>query len=296
MADSRELDAPAIRRAFSRAAADYERAAFLQREIERRLLERVDSVKQSPRRVLDLGCGPGLGAERLKQRFRKAQLVALDHALPMAALAAGRSRWMRPIEAVCAEAQRLPLATGSVDLVFSNLMLQWVADREACFDELRRVLRPGGVLLFTTFGPDTLKELRDAWREANGNVHVHEFVDMHHVGDEMLRAGFADPVMDSETLTVTYPDARGLMRDLKAVGAHNAASQRARGLTGKAHFQRMLKAYERHRADGLLPATYEVVYGHALAPAEGQPRRTAGGQEASFSVDKLRSTIRRRDS
>lgn len=287
------LDRREIRRAFQRAAAGYDEAAFLQREVEDRLLDRVALVQLSPERILDLGSGTGRASERLKHRFRKAQVCAVDQAPAMAARARRRSRWLRPIEAVCADALQLPLAANSFDLVFSNLMLQWVEEREPCFDELRRVLRPGGVLLFTTFGPDTLNELRESWAEANGSTHVHEFDDMHHLGDELLRAGFADPVMDAETVTVTYEDARALMRDLKAIGAHNASTARARTLTGKAHFRRMLDAYERYRSDGRLPATYEVVYGHALAPAEGQPRRTERGQEASFSVDHLKKTLRR---
>lgn len=289
------LDEREIRRAFSRAAAGYEEAAFLQREIADRLLGRLDLIKVEPARVLDLGCGPGRASEALKHRYRKADVVALDLSIAMAALAARRSRWMRPVHAACADARRLPLASDSVDLVFSSLMLQWIGDRNPCFDELRRVMRPGGLLLFTTFGPDTLRELRESWAAANGHPHVHEFDDMHHIGDELVQAGFQDPVMDSETITVTYPDARKLMRDLKAIGAHNASVGRARGLTGRARFGRVLENYERYRCDGLLPATWEVVYGHALSPEEGQPRRTAGGQEASFSVDNLRRTIRRRD-
>jgi malonyl-CoA O-methyltransferase len=151
------------------------------------------------------------------------------------------------------------------------------------------------VLLFTTFGPDTLGELRQSWAAANDWPHVHDFDDMHHIGDELVQAGFSDPVMDVETLTVTYPDVRSLMRDLKASGARNARTDRARGLTGRRGFQSMLERYEQHRTNGVIPATLEVVYGHALAPKEGQPRRTEGGQEASFSVDSLRSTIRRTD-
>ncbi len=292
-AERHALDEREVRRAFGRAAAGYDEAAFLQREVADRLLERLEVIRIEPRRVLDLGCGTGRSAEILKRRFRKARVVALDQALPMAARAGARSRWMRPVDALCADARRLPLASGSVDLVFSSLMLQWVDDRAACFDELRRVLRPGGLLLFTSFGPDTLRELRESWAAANGHAHVHDFDDMHHLGDELVAAGFRDPVMDGETLTVTYDDARQLMRDLKAIGAHNASTGRSRGLTGRDRFQCMLDHYERFRADGRLPATWEVVYGHALAPEEGQPRRTAGGQEASFSVDSLRRTIKR---
>lgn len=289
------LDPRAVRRAFARAAAGYDEAAFLEGEVGERLLDRAAMIRLQPSRILDLGSGTGRVAGALKQRFRKAQVIAADAAFPMALHSRRRSRWLRPVEAVCADAARLPVAANSLDLVCSNLMLPWVEDRRACFDELRRVLKPGGVLLFTTFGPDTLMELRASWAEADDGVHVHAFDDMHHLGDELVDAGFDDPVVDAETLIVTYGDARRLLRELKAAGAGNAAADRPRGLTGKARFRRMLAAYEPHRVEGALPATFEVVYGHALAPEEGRPRRTAGGQEASFSVDNLRRTIRRRD-
>lgn len=289
------LDDREIRRVFARAAPGYDEAAFLQREVGNRLLERLEVIRIDPSRILDLGCGTGWASETLKQRHRKARVVGLDPVPSMARRTRRRSRWMRPVEAVCGDARSLPLAANSIDLVFSNLMLPWVGGRQGCFDELRRVMRPDGVLLFTTFGPDTLGELRQSWAAANDGSHVHEFDDMHHIGDELVQAGFSDPVMDVETLTVTYPDARSLMRDLKASGAHNARSDRARGLTGRRGFQCMLESYEQYRTDGLIPATLEVVYGHALAPKEGQPRRTEGGREASFSVDSLRSSIRRKD-
>lgn len=289
------LDDREIRRAFERAAPRYDEAAFLQREVADRLLERLEVIRIDPSRILDLGCGTGRASDALKQRHRKARVLGLDPVHAMARRTRRRSRWMRPVDAVCGDARRLPLASNSIDLVFSNLMLPWVGDRRACFDELRRVMRPDGVLLFTTFGPDTLGELRQSWAAANDGPHVHDFDDMHHVGDELVQAGFSDPVMDVETLTVAYPDVRSLMRDLKASGARNARTDRARGLTGRRGFQSMLERYEQHRSDGVIPATLEVVYGHALAPKEGQPRRTEGGQEASFSVDSLRNTIRRKE-
>lgn len=289
------LDDREIRRAFDRAAPGYDEAAFLEREVADRLLERLEVIRTEPATILDLGSGTGRASEILKQRHRKAGVVALDLAFGMARRARRRSRWMRPVHAVCADARRLPLAANSIDLVMSNLMLPWIGDRRGCFDELRRVMRPDGVLLFTTFGPDTLGELRHSWAAANDGTHVHDFDDMHHIGDELVQAGFVDPVMDVETLTVTYPDARSLMRDLKGSGAHNTSAHRTRGLTGRKRFQRMLAGYEQYRTNGVLPATLEVVYGHALAPKEGQPRRTEGGQEASFSVDSLRSTIRNKD-
>ena len=285
------LDRLAVRRAFSRAAASYAKTAVLQREVEDRLLERLEYAARAPERVLDLGSGPGRASVAMRERFPKAQVIALDAALPM--LAQLRRHWWRPVQGVCGEAESLPLRTGSVDLVFSSLCLQWCSDLPRVLDELRRVLRPGGLLLLSSFGPDTLKELRASWAAADSAAHVNRFADMPVVGDALMAAGFRDPVLDLETWTLTYGDAKTLMRELKAIGASNADADRPRGLTGKARLQRMLAAYEPLRRDGVLPATYEVIYAQAFAPAEGQPRRTPQGEIATFSPDSLRRNIRK---
>ncbi len=256
-------DKASARRSFERAADRYDEAAVLQREVATRLLERLDLVRLSPQRILDLGSGTGYCIDGLLARYRKAEVVALDIALPMLRHARRRGRWLRRPRCVCADAERLPFADDSFDLVFSNLMMQWCVDLDATFAELRRVIRPGGLLLFSSFGPDTLKELRAAWGEVDGYAHVNTFLDMHDVGDALLRARFADPVMDVERLTLTYRDVRKLMRELKQIGAHNVTAGRPRGLTGRHRLQRLVEAYERFRHDGLLPATYEIVNGHA---------------------------------
>ena len=285
------LDRLAVRRAFSRAAKGYAETAVLQREVEDRLLERLEYLPSAPERVLDLGAGPGRASIAMRQRYPKAQVIALDAALPM--LAQVRRHWWRPVHGVCAEAESLPLRAASVDLVFSNLCLQWCPDLPRVLDELRRVLRPGGMLLLSSFGPETLKELRMAWSAADAAAHVNRFADMPVVGDALMAAGFRDPVLDLETWTLTYRDAKTLMRELRAIGASNADAERPRGLTGKARLQRMLAAYEPMRRDGVLPATYEVIYAQAFAPAEGQPRRTPQGEVATFSPDTLRRNIRK---
>ena len=164
------------------------------------------------------------------------------------------------------------------DSIFSNIMLQWCGDPEVVFRECARVLRPGGLLTFTSFGPDTLRELRKAWATADQYTHVNRFIDMHDLGDAMLRAGLAEPVMDVERYTLTYPDVRGLMRDLKAIGAHNVNAGRARGLTGRRALERMTAAYESERRDGRLPATYEVVYGQAWALESGLRSSAPAGE------------------
>jgi malonyl-CoA O-methyltransferase len=262
------IDKRRARRAFEAAAAGYDLAAVLQREIADRLLERLDYVRLEPRRILDLGCGTGYAVQPLHRRYRRAEVVALDFALPMLQQARRRGSWLRRPQCLCADAESLPLADGSVDLILSNATLQWCNDLNGTFRECLRVLRPGGLLMFTTFGPDTLKELRAAWSEIDGHSHVSPFPDMHDLGDALVRTRFADPVMDAERLTVTYPRLSDLMADLKSVGAHNATDRRPRGLTGPRRLAALEAAYEAYRRDGRLPASYEVVYGHAWAPEQ----------------------------
>jgi len=287
------LDQAHIRRAFGRAAATYETHAVLQAEVGERLRERLDGIDFAPLRVLDVGSGPGSGSAALHRRFGAATVIALDLALPMLQAAAQHAGSPPVFARLCADAQALPLADASIDLVHSNLCLQWCEDPGLALAEFRRVLRPGGRLLFSTFGPDTLKELRAAFAQADATPHVSRFIDMHDIGDALLASGFRDPVLERDDFTLTYADARTLMHELRAIGATNADAQRARALTGKAHLRRVVEAYETFRADGVLPATYEVVYAHALAPEPGQPRREQGGDIASFPVERLRGSRRR---
>jgi malonyl-CoA O-methyltransferase len=271
------IDKTAARRAFERAAADYDAAAVLQREIAGRMLERLDYVRLEPTTVLDLGAGTGYALNDLLRRYRKARIIALDFALDMLRIARRRGSLLRRPRCLCADAESLPLAGASVDLIFSNATLQWCNEPEETFRGMLRVLKPGGLLMFTTFGPDTLKELRESWAAADGFSHVSPFLDMHDLGDALVRAGFAEPVMDAERLTLTYQSVRALMKDLKLLGTRNATLERPRGLTGKARLRAMEQTYELLRVDGRLPASYEVVYGHAWAPLQ---RPTADGAVA----------------
>ncbi|MDX1656163.1 MAG: malonyl-ACP O-methyltransferase BioC [Candidatus Competibacteraceae bacterium] len=284
--DPFQLDKALIRASFDRAAPHYDRVAVLQREVGRRLLERLELIRLEPQRILDAGCGTGTITAGLLRRYRKAQVVALDLALAMLPRARHHAPWLHRPALVCGDAEALPLADGSCDMVFSNLTFQWCADLDRLFGEIRRVLRPGGLLMFSTLGPDTLTELRQSWAAADGYNHVNAFIDMHDVGDALLRAGLCDPVMDAERLTLTYHQVNDLMRDLKVLGAHNVSQGRPHGLTGRGRLRAMSRAYERFRdKDGKLPASYEVVYGHAWGPALSHTR--ADGV-AAFPVSRLR--------
>jgi malonyl-CoA O-methyltransferase len=263
------IDKGQARIAFSRAAQRYDEVAVLQQETGRRMIERLQVVKMQPKAILDVGAGTGVATAELMRRYPKAQVVALDFALPMLQQTRKRGRWLRRPRCVCGDLDHLPFADHAFDLIYSNAALQWSNDLEHSFSEFLRVLRPGGLLMFTTFGPDTLRELRAAWSEVDNHSHVSRFPDMHDVGDALVRSRFAEPVMDVDRMTLTYGEVEGLMRDLKVLGAHNVTTHRARGLTGKGRMEAMRAAYEGFRVDGLLPASYEVVYGHAWAPDGG---------------------------
>lgn len=277
-----------MRRAFARAALRYDAAAVLQREIGQRLLERLDYIRLQPARILDVGAGTGLCLPGLRQRYPKAEIVSLDIAPAMLQQARRKlstwRRWRGRDRFVGGDAEQLPFAAARFDLLFSNLAVQWCEDLPRALAEFRRVLRPGGLLLFTTFGPDTLKELRDCWSRVDGYSHVNRFLDMHDIGDMLLQERYAEPVMDMEMLTLTYPEVISLMRDLKDIGAHNVTRARPRGLTGKTRLQQVIDAYEPHRIDGVLPVSYEVVYGHAWLPEEA-----AGRTSIAVGLETIRS-------
>jgi malonyl-CoA O-methyltransferase len=297
------FDTRQVRRAFSRAAPGYEAAASLQREVEAQLLESLDyraarhADDPPPQRVLDLGSGPGRAATVMRGRWPKAQVLAMDLALPMLQEARRREGWhplRRGIDRICADARALPLAEGSVDLLFSNLCLQWIEDLPAVFAGFRRVLRPGGMLLVSTFGPDTLHELRESFAHADSQApHVSPFASIAQFGDALMESGFRDPVLDRDTVATRYPDLPALMRELRALGATNALRTRRQTLTGKARFARAADAYAREfgDADGL-PATWETITAMAWAPPAGAPIREQGNEIATFPAARI--PIRRR--
>jgi malonyl-CoA O-methyltransferase len=276
-----DIDKRAMRRAFSKAAETYDAAAVLQREVCIRMLEKLDIVKLQPARLLDVGSGTGWGTRQLGERYPQAEVVALDIAMGMLRSARGTSSWWQKLFSgskqrfVCADVEALPLAAQSMEMVWSNLAVQWCNDLPATFVELHRVIKNEGLLMFSTFGPDTLKELRVAFSGVDGYNHVNRFADMHDIGDMLVAAGFADPVMEMEKITLTYGDVRAVMQDLRSIGAHNATAGRAPGMLGKEKWARIVQNYETLRSNGKLPATFEIIYGHAWKPV---PKQTADGR------------------
>lgn len=300
------FDARQVRRAFSRSAASYDAAAQLQHAVEARLLASLDYLddpalqRPPPTRVLDLGCGTGRASAAMQRRWPKAQVLSLDLALPMLRQAQATARpagWLsnpfarRPAQ-VCADARALPLADASVDVLFSNLCLQWVEDFDAVLAGFRRVLKPHGLLLFSTFGPTTLWELREAFAQADDVPHVSPFADIAGVGDALVRAGFHQPVLDRDDEATHYPDLPALMRELRAIGATNALSSRRHTLTGRARFRLAAEAYEAQRTPHGLPASWEVLSAMAWAPEAGTPIRAGGIDVAAVPVSRI--PIRRR--
>jgi len=244
-----------VRTAFNKASSNYDDHAFLQKEVATRLDKKLDIISSNSAVILDLGAGTGLLSQQLSKRFTESTIIALDFAQNSLKNNSANHK-------ICADASHLPLANNSVDMVISSLMMQWCPDLNQLFSEIHRVLKNDGLILFSTFGPDTLKELKKSWSVVDDETHVNTFTDMHDIGDQMLQNGFQSPVMEMEHLTLTYQTVTDLLRDLKAIGAQTV-NTRSKSLMGKDKFQQMIKMYESYRQDGKLPATYEVVYGHA---------------------------------
>ena len=268
--DAYHIDKAFVRASFDRAANTYDAAAVLQKIVQGEMLSRLDLVKIKPKAILDAGCGTGHGSKALQKRYRKAHVCSLDIALGMLQKTRLQQPYLRRLlsaeNLICADIESLPIADNSMGMVWSNLALQWCNNLDAAFGEFARVLQPEGLIMFSTFGPDTLKELRVA--SQNGNTHVSRFIDMHDIGDALIRCGYSAPALDVESYTLTYDDVKAVMTDLKNIGAHNATAGRARGLQGKGFLQNLTQNYEQFRTGlkedgGKLPATFEVVYGHA---------------------------------
>jgi malonyl-CoA O-methyltransferase len=257
-----------MRRDFARAAASYDEVAVVAREVGRRMAERLDYVRISPARIADIGCATGDGIRELQRRYPQALPLAIDFAVPMLEIARSRGSWLekvrgRAVRAINADVHDLPLAANRLGLAWSNLMLHWLPDPLLAFRELHRVLEVGGLLTFSLLGPDTLKELRFAAESLGIASPVRRFHDMHDIGDMLVAAGFGDPVMDMEMLTLTYDSPRGLVSDQRLLGVRDGIF----GHIGWRDWRRVLREYASRRVDGRLPASFEIVYGHAWKEA-----------------------------
>lgn len=260
-----------MRHHFDRAAASYDEAAVLAREVGQRMAARLDFMKLSPARIADIGCATGDGIRTLQDRYPQSLPLAIDYAPAMLAEVARRASWLdrvrrRAPRCIAADVRALPLRGGTLSLAWSNLMLHWLDDPLPSFRELNRVLEVGGLLMFSALGPDTLKELRAA-----GATTLRRFHDMHDLGDMLMAAGFADPVMDMETITLAYASPRGLLRDQRLLGVRD-------GLLGPMGFRegrRIFRAWQTQLRDSRLPATFEIVYGHAW---KAEPKNVPDGR------------------
>jgi malonyl-CoA O-methyltransferase len=286
-----------VRASFERAAHSYDAAAALQQEVARRMDERLDYIKVAPKVILDAGSGTGFGSALLRRRYPDARVIELDLAHSMLCESRDKQRReagmlgrlmgrARPWQ-VGGDLERLPLATASVDMIWSSLAIQWVNIPDAMFAEFYRVLKPEGMVLFSTLGPDTLMELRQSFEGLDGGTHVNRFIDMHDLGDAMLAGGLAEPVVDMEKIVMTYDTVRDVLRDLKAIGAHNVTQGRNRGMMGKQTWRTLEARYETWRHDGRLPASYEVIYGHAWRGGDRKkPATLSDGRQVIEFVNK----------
>jgi len=289
--DRFSLDTATVRRSFNAAAANFDSAAVLHREVRQRALDRLKFLRDAPAVILDLGAGTGQSSGWLKTEYPQARVLAIDSALGMVQrhrqhIGAWRRLLGRGQELICADARALPLRDASVDWIFANLLIPWCGSPERLFAEALRVLKPGGSLHFSSVGPDTLVELRRAWASVDNGEHVHPFIDMHDLGSALTQSGFAEPVLDVERFTLTYSDFEALRRDLKSTGSRNALPRRTRGLYGRRTLAQLAAAYDLLRQDGKLPASVEVIYGHAWRV--DRPAKSPGDGEFRISIDSIR--------
>ena len=276
---------------FNSAAVGYEAVSVLQKTVGDRLLERLELIKISPKWILDMGSGTGLISRYLKKQYRHSSVVQMDIAVNMLRYSRKQSR--RPSSKnrfLCADADHMPIVSQSMDMIFSNLMFQWINNPDHLFAEAYRTLNSGGLLIFSTLGPDTLCELRESWNRVDDYIHVNAFIDMHDVGDALIRAGFIDPVLELEYMSLSYKNVYDLMQDLKKLGSHNINLGRRRSLTGKNKFNQMVLEYEKKKVKDRLPATYEVIYGHAWVP-DTNARKDGDDQFAVIPLETLKKNL-----
>ena len=259
-----------IQRRFDRAAGGFDAADFVHAVTREGLIERLQPLVIEARTILDLGAATGSAGHRLRQRFRRARVVSLDLSHAMLQRARQRRSWLRRPACVQADANQLPFADGTFDLVIANQLLPWIPDPDRVLADVARVLKQGGVFAFATLGPDSFREIAEAWAEVDELPHVNRFADMHDIGDGLVRAGLREPVLDVDRLSVSYENPDNLWRDLTSAGARNSLAGRARGLVGRQRFRRMLEALRRGSSGVPVKLELELVYGHCWGAGPGR--------------------------
>lgn len=275
---------------FNKAAAHYDSVSMLQQETANRMLQRLEWVTLQPQVIVDLGAGTGYCSDLLQQRYPSSMIISIDIAYEMLITDQVRNRCQNKI---CADAYQLPLADHSVDLVFSNMLLPWCSHLEVIFQELCRVIRPDGLLMFSSLGPDTLQELRASWSKVDNYSHINDFTDMHDVGDKLMQAHFIDPVMDSENIVVKYPRVDLILQDLKKMGSHNLTAKKRRGLMNQSCINKFIDSFADYRLDdGFYPVTCEVIYGHAWGSGLSAASTIDQAGDISIPLMQLRRRLR----
>ncbi|MFQ5983374.1 MAG: methyltransferase domain-containing protein [Woeseiaceae bacterium] len=262
-----------LKRRFDRAAAGFDEVDFVHRKTAQGLLERLEPMLIDATKILDLGSATGSAGRDLRRQFKRSRVIVVDASREMLRKARNKQTWFSRASALQANALMLPLQSGSVDLIFANLLLPWIDDVHTLFTEVARVLREGGLYVFSALGPDSLTELREAWAKVDEEPHINRFTDMHDLGDGLVHAGLRDPVLDTDFLKVSYRDTASLFRDLTLVGGRNSLSGRRKTLTGKTRFRMMERELEARFTGGLLELRLEIIYGHAWGGGPRQPER-----------------------
>jgi malonyl-CoA O-methyltransferase len=278
MDDNARLNRRDVQRRFDRAAAAFDEADFVHAVTRQGILTRLEPVRLDASRILDLGAATGAAAIPLRHQYGRAHVVSFDLSQRMLQRCASKRRWWSRTAEVQGDAACLPFLDNCFDLVFANLLLPWIDTPATVLEEVARVLRPGGVFAFATLGPDSLLQLGRAWARIDSGPHVNRFLDMHDIGDALVRAGLSAPVLDVDHLAVRYDDPQKLFRDLTASGARNALQHRRRALTGKGKFAGMVKALATADDASAIEIDLELVYGHCWGAA-------SAGESTDFRID-----------
>ena len=258
------------RKSFNRAAITYDSCSILQDTISDNLIDRLKIIKLNPLNILDLGCGTGTNGLSLRKKYKKSKIINYDFSENMLREARLKQKLfildkinLSPYSYICADIEAIPLKENSLDLVWSSSTLQWCNELDLVFNQVKKILKPGGLFIFSTFGPNTLNELREITENLFNEKKTSTFIDMHNIGDLLMHSGFSDPVLDVENFTMTYKEVDKLFMDIKSIGATNGNVSKNRGLSGRSFTKKIVEKYEAYRNNNLLPASYEVIYGHA---------------------------------